>query len=62
MSRKVTDPIRDLKKYIREETKVIRERDPAIHSDAEVFLYPSFHAIFWYRIACIRRDITSRHG
>ncbi|MBR2737476.1 MAG: serine O-acetyltransferase [Lachnospiraceae bacterium] len=51
MSRKVTDPIRDLKKFIREETKVIRERDPAIHSDAEVFLYPSFHAIFWYRLA-----------
>ena len=51
MSRKQTDPIYDLKKFIQEETKVIRERDPAIHSDAEVFLYPSFHAIFWYRIA-----------
>ncbi len=51
MSKRSADPIRFLKKYIHEETKVIRERDPAIHSDAEVFLYPSFHAIFWYRIA-----------
>lgn len=37
--------------YIREEIKVIRERDPAIHSDMEVFLYPSFKVILHYRIA-----------
>ena len=37
--------------FIREQIRLIRERDPAIHSDAEVFLYPSFWAIFWYRIS-----------
>ena len=31
--------------------KVIRERDPAIHSDMEVFLYPSFKVMMHYRIA-----------
>ena len=36
---------------IREEIKVIRERDPAIHSDMEVFLYPSFKVMIYYRIA-----------
>lgn len=38
-------------RYIREEVKVIRERDPAIHSDMEVFLYPSFKVMLHYRIA-----------
>ncbi len=37
--------------YVREEIRVIRERDAAIHSDLEVFLYPSFHAILWHRVA-----------
>lgn len=37
--------------YIREEIEVIRERDPAIKSDMEVFLYPTFHAILRYRFA-----------
>ena len=37
--------------YVREEIKVIRDRDAAIHSDLEVFLYPSFHAILWHRAA-----------
>ena len=37
--------------YVREEIKVIRERDPAIKTSAEVFLYPSFKAILWYRLA-----------
>ena len=37
--------------YIKSEIAVIRERDPAIKTDAEVFLYPSFHAILWYRLA-----------
>ena len=37
--------------YIKEEIQVVRERDPAIKSDMEVFLYPSFKAILHYRIA-----------
>ncbi len=37
--------------YIKEEIKVIRERDPAIKSNMEVFLYPTFHAILRYRFA-----------
>lgn len=37
--------------YIREEIQVIRERDPAIRSNLEVFLYPSFKAILSYRAA-----------
>ena len=36
---------------IREEIRVIRERDPAIHSSMEVFLYPSFKAMLHYRMA-----------
>lgn len=38
-------------KRIREEIRVIRERDPAIHSSMEVFLYPSFKVMMHYRIA-----------
>ena len=38
-------------KTIREETELIKERDPAIHSNMEVFLYPSFKAMLYYRIA-----------
>ena len=38
-------------KNIREEIRVIRERDPAIHSDMEVFLYPSFKVTLHYRLA-----------
>lgn len=38
-------------KYIKEEIAVIRDRDPAIKSDWEVFLYPSFKAILRYRLA-----------
>lgn len=37
--------------YVREEIQVIRERDPAIKSNMEVFLYPSFKAIMRYRVA-----------
>ena len=37
--------------YIKEEIEVIREWDPAIKSNMEVFLYPTFHAIMKYRIA-----------
>ncbi len=38
-------------KYIKEEMNVIMERDPAIKTPLEVFLYPSFKAIMRYRIA-----------
>ena len=37
--------------YVREEIKVVRERDPAIKSNMEVFLYPSFKVILRYRLA-----------
>ncbi|SFA88265.1 serine O-acetyltransferase [Acetitomaculum ruminis DSM 5522] len=40
-----------LASFIREEIKVIRERDPAIKSNLEVLLYPSFKVILSYRIA-----------
>lgn len=36
---------------IKEEINIIRERDPAIHSTMEVFLYPSFKAMLHYRVA-----------
>lgn len=36
---------------IKEEIRIIRERDPAIHSAWEVFLYPSFKVMIHYRIA-----------
>lgn len=36
---------------IREEIAIIRERDPAIHSNMEVFLYPSFKVMIHYRVA-----------
>ena len=38
-------------RYVKEEIALIRERDPAINSSAEVFLYPSFWATIWYRLA-----------
>jgi len=36
---------------VRDEIRIIRERDPAIHSNMEVFLYASFKAMIYYRIA-----------
>lgn len=36
---------------IRGEIAVIRQRDPAIHSSMEVFLYPSFKVMLHYRLA-----------
>ena len=36
---------------ITEEIRIIRERDPAIHSSMEVFLYPSFKVMIHYQIA-----------
>lgn len=38
-------------KSIKEEIRIIRERDPAIHSSLEVFLYPSFRVMLHYRVA-----------
>lgn len=38
-------------KRVKEEIKVIKERDPAIHSNLEVFLYPSFKVMMRYRRA-----------
>lgn len=40
-----------IKKYIQNEIKNIKNHDPAIHSSIEVFLYPSFKAILYYRVA-----------
>lgn len=37
--------------YIKSEIQVVRERDPAIKSNMEVLLYPSFKVILRYRIA-----------
>lgn len=37
--------------YVREEMQVIRERDAAIKTSWEVFLYPSFRAILRHRLA-----------
>lgn len=38
-------------RYIKEEIAIIRDRDPAIKSNMEVLLYPSFRAILHYRAA-----------
>ncbi|MCD7836735.1 MAG: serine O-acetyltransferase [Lachnospiraceae bacterium] len=38
-------------KNLKEEIEIIRERDPAIHSSMEVFLYPSFKVMLHYRLA-----------
>lgn len=38
-------------RYIKEEFRVITERDPAIKTPMEVLLYPSFRAILSYRLA-----------
>jgi len=37
--------------YLKEESNVIKERDPAIKSSLEVLLYPSFRAVIGYRLA-----------
>lgn len=38
-------------KFIKEEIQIIKERDPALRSTMEVFLYPSFKAMLRYRLA-----------
>ena len=37
--------------FIKDEITVVMERDPAIKSKSEVFLYPSFRAMLWYRLS-----------
>lgn len=37
--------------YIKGEINVIKEKDPSIKTNLEVFLYPSFRAIIYYRIS-----------
>lgn len=51
--------------YIKEEIQVVRERDPAIKSNMEVLLYPSFKVILHYRIAhklYLKNTISWRDG
>lgn len=38
-------------KSIKNEIAIIKDRDPAIHSSMEVFLYPSFRVMLHYRVA-----------
>ena len=38
-------------KRIKNEISIVKERDPAIHSPWEVFLYPSFKVMLHYRLA-----------
>jgi len=38
-------------KRIKNEIDIVKERDPAIHSAMEVFLYPSFKVMLHYRLA-----------
>lgn len=38
-------------KYYKEQVKTIRENDPAIKTNFEVLLYPSFKALLYYKIA-----------
>lgn len=35
--------------YVKDQIKVIKERDPAIKNSVEVFLYPSFYAILFHK-------------
>lgn len=37
-------------KFIKEQIKVIKEKDPAVHSIFEIFLYPGFIALLYYKI------------
>ena len=48
---KVAKIIKSIRRFIYEESKVIKDRDPAIKTDSEVLLYPSFRAMVYYRIA-----------
>ena len=46
--------------YVKQEIAVIKDRDPAIKSSMEVFLYPSFKAIIRYRFA--HKLFLKEHG
>ena len=46
-------------KRVKNEIEIIKERDPAIHSSLEVFLYPSFKVMMHYRFA--HRLYLKRH-
>ncbi len=46
-------------KRIQNEIAIVKERDPAIHSSLEVFLYPSFKVMISYRLA--HKLYRSRH-
>ena len=37
--------------FIKEQIKVVKDRDPAIQSTIEVLLYPSFRALIYYKIS-----------
>ena len=37
--------------FIKDQIKLIKEKDPAIKNSFEVFLYPSFKALIYYKIA-----------
>lgn len=37
--------------YIREQIELIKEKDPAIRSNLEVFMYPCFKALIYYKIS-----------
>ena len=37
--------------FIKEQLKIIKKNDPSIHSNLEVFLYPSFKAQFYHKIS-----------
>ena len=37
--------------FIKEQIKIIKEKDPAISSTIEVFLYPCFKALIYYKIS-----------
>ncbi len=38
-------------KYIKEQIKLIKEKDPSIKSNLEVLLYPSFKALLYHKIS-----------
>lgn len=38
-------------KFIKNQIKLIKEKDPAIHSIWEVLMYPGFKILFYYKIA-----------
>lgn len=35
--------------YVKDQVRIIKEKDPAIKTSAEVFLYPSFYAILFHK-------------